>query len=283
MKRARLIILATALAAQAAWPLLPGGAGRAAAQALVSSGESFLQADLVLGDRSADGVREAGLRLDIAPGWKTYWRNPGEAGIPPTFDWSRSVNVADIEIDWPRPSSFESFGLRTLGYKHRVVLPLRLHPVDPSAPMALNLRLALGVCDDICILEETSVERAIAPGAAAEDAALLAAARAMVPGPGAGAGLIAATCRLSGAGGDRDFAARLTFDRPLAEPIVVLEGPNDSWFHGTAIVADGGQIDVTSQLSLVDPGAWVERGDLRISVFAGDVSADIRGCSAPAG
>ncbi|WP_249581691.1 protein-disulfide reductase DsbD domain-containing protein [Thermohalobaculum sediminis] len=281
MRTAWAYLLATALGAGAVPGVMPGAP--ALAQAIVSTGESFVTARLAVGPRSGDGLREAGLVLDIAKGWKTYWRNPGEAGIPPAFDWSGSRNVADIEIDWPRPTSFESFGMRTLGYARQVVLPLRIHPVDPAAPVGLDLRVALGVCSDICILEETRVQREIPAGAEGEDAALIAAARATVPGPGAGQGLVSAVCRVTGTGTDRGFTARLVFDKALADPTIVLEGPADSWFHGTEIASDGAEIAVSSQLSLVDPAAWIERGDLRISVFAGDVAADIRGCTAPAG
>ncbi|MBK0397925.1 hypothetical protein H0I76_01880 [Limibaculum sp. M0105] len=269
-------ILATALVAA-----LP--ARTVQAQALVSSGESFLRADLAVGPRSASGVREAGLVLNMSKGWKTYWRNPGEAGIPPSFDWAGSTNIADIEIDWPRPLSFESFGMRTLGYAREVVLPLRIHPVDPLAPIGLDLKLALGVCSDICVLEETRVVRDIPVAEVGDGAALIAAARAAVPGPGEGQGLVSAVCRLTGAGADRAFEARLTFVQALPDPVVVLEGPADSWFHGTEIAAQGAEIEVHAKLSLGDPSAWVGRGNLRISVFAGDVAADIRGCTAPAG
>lgn len=286
MKSARTFSLAVGLAgAVMAGAVVAGfvSGGPASAQALVSSGQSFMKARLAVGPRSGEGVREAGIVLDMAEGWKTYWRNPGEAGIPPSFNWADSTNVADIEIDWPRPTSFESFGLRTLGYKHQVVLPLRIKPLDPSAPIRLDLKIALGVCSDICVLEETRVVREIAPGAEGADAALIAVARSSVPGPGAGQGLISAVCRLTGAGADRAFDARLTFDRALADPVVVLEGPDESWFHGTEIASEGAEIAVSAQLSLTDPAAWIERGDLRISVFAGDVAADIRGCTAPAG
>lgn len=285
MRTARASLTALALAAltAAATPPAIGPAGSAAAQAIVSTGESFVRARLAVGPRSGDGLREAGLVLDIADGWKTYWRNPGEAGIPPAFDWSASTNVADIEIAWPRPVRFESFGMRTLGYARQVVLPLRIRPLDPSAPIGLDLQVALGVCAEICVLEETRVVERIPATAEGADAALIAAARRTVPGPGKGQGLVSAVCRLTGAGADRDFTARLVFDRALPDPVVVLEGPADSWFHGTEIAAEGGEIAVTSQLALTDAAAWVGRSDLRINVFAGDVAADIRGCAAPAG
>ena len=254
--------------------------GGAAAQAIVSTGESFVRASLAAGARRADGAREAGLVLDVAPGWKTYWRNPGEAGIPPRFDWSRSENVADVEIDWPRPVSFESFGMTTLGYAGRVVLPIVVHPVDAAKPVALDLGIALGVCDEICVLEETRAGLTIAPDEAGADAAMIADARGRVPASGASQGLTQASCRITGAGTDRRFEARLAFDRPLSAPMVVLEGPENTWFHDTETTASDGAIEVSATLSLLDPAAWVERRDLRITVLAEGMAADIRGCGA---
>jgi hypothetical protein len=160
---------------------------------------------------------------------------------------------------------------------------MTIRPVDPARPVTLDLGVALGVCDDICILEETRVGATIAPGDAGAGDAAIAGARARVPGSGASQGLTEAACRITGTGADRGFEARLVFDRVLVDPIVVLEGPKDSWFHRTEVAALNGTIDVTAALSLVDPAQWIGRGDLRITVLDGEFAADIRGCSADAG
>ena len=277
MRRTRSIIGAILLAVGI------GLAGEGAAQSIVSTGESFVRARLLLGPEEADGIRQAGLLLDMKPGWKTYWRQPGKAGIPPRFDWSGSKNVSDVRIDWPRPMRFESFGLSTLGYADRVILPMSVVPADPSRPVILDLGLELGVCQEICILEETRVERAFSPGDPATDARAISEAVARVPGPGREHGLTRATCRITGAGADREFEAQLVFDRRLDAPTVVLEGPDDTWFRGTEIVSNGGRIDVYATLSLLDESDWIERGDVRITVLAEEVAADIRGCNAASG
>ena len=104
------LIAVVALSAAAAAP------GIGAAQSVVSTGQSFVSGRIIPGSRQDDGSRLAGLRLTLARGWKTYWRSPGEAGVPPSFDWSRSENVAGVEVLWPRPKFFDSFGLTTIGY-----------------------------------------------------------------------------------------------------------------------------------------------------------------------
>lgn len=255
----------------------------AGGQSIVSTGESFVDASLLIGDEGADGVRDAGLELVIRDGWKTYWRSPGEAGVPPEFDWSRSRNLAAVEVAWPAPEVFDSFGFRTLGYSGTVVLPLHLVPQDPTRPIELELDATLGVCRDICVFEETTLAARIAPGEAGPAAGRIDAAEAEVPPDGAAAGVTRASCRVSGAGADRSFTAEVEFDRPLGDPQVALEGPEDAWFQKTTAEHDGTRLAIVSTLSLVDETAWIDRSALRITVLDGDRAADIRGCSAAPG
>lgn len=263
------------------------------AQALVSTGESFVQATLLPGRIDADGARMAGLVLDVAPDWKTYWRQPGVAGIPPQFDWSGSRNLGAVEVLWPRPRFFDSFGLSTLGYSGRVVFPVRLVPERPDQAMEIDLGLALGVCRDICVLEETAVQARIEPGAPETGRAAVAAAERTVPRPGAEQGLSQATCRISGAGKKRRFEAVLDFTRTLQDPVVILEGPEMTWFTKVETAAEFGaeaagapessRLRVGAALSMLDETLWVSRSQVRMTVLAGDFAADIRGCTAPAG
>jgi DsbC/DsbD-like thiol-disulfide interchange protein len=278
------LLLGVALAVWPALASLP-----AQSQAVVSTGDSFVAVSLLPGRTEPDGARMAGLVVEVAPEWKTYWRNPGAAGVPPQFDWSGSRNLASAEVFWPRPYVFESFGLTTLGYSGQVVFPVRLAPADPAASMEIDLALVLGVCREICVLEETSVQARIAPGAPEEGGALVAAAEAAVPRPGAELGLSQATCRISGAGKKRSFDAVLDFARRLENPMVVLEGPALAWFSGVETTAgpgegpDSSRLEVAAALSLLDESVWINRSDVRMTVLAGDFTADVQGCTAPAG
>jgi DsbC/DsbD-like thiol-disulfide interchange protein len=92
-----------------------------------------------------------GLEIELDHGWKTYWRLPGDAGIPPQFDWSKSKNVKSVEVLWPAPHRFSDKGGETIGYKDRVVFPLRIVPENPDDPVELDLSFFFGVCQDICI------------------------------------------------------------------------------------------------------------------------------------
>ncbi len=248
----------------------------AGAQSIVSTGGSMLSAEILPGQRSGDG-RVAGLRLEIAPGWKTYWRAPGEAGVPPSFDWAGSDNLAGVEIRWPRPEVFESFGMRTIGYSGEVVLPLEIALEDPGRPLRLALALTAGVCREVCLFEEIRLAAEIPPDALGGSAEI-AAARAAVPGRPAAVGPV--VCAIRGAGAERRFEAEIGLAAPVSDPLVVLEGPEGVWFHGveTRAAADGLAVDAALA---VEEGAWVARDEIRLTLFAEGLAADIRGCAAP--
>jgi DsbC/DsbD-like thiol-disulfide interchange protein len=122
--------------------LLPAGAAMAGAERY--------RLRLIAGDPD-DGTLRAGVDIELADGWKTYWRMPGDAGVPPQFDWSQSKNVKAIEMLWPAPARFIDAGGETVGYKDRVVFPLRITPQRPGDPVELRLEMFFGVCKDICI------------------------------------------------------------------------------------------------------------------------------------
>ena len=258
------------------------GAAAAVAQAIVSMGESFLDAGLVPGTAEPDGARMAGLRLTMAEGWKTYWRSPGEAGVPPVFDWSRSGNLRRAEIFWPRPELFESFGLKAIGYAGEVVLPVRLVPEDPTRPIEVRLAADFGVCKELCVLEQVKLAKTIAPGAAASGAGQIARALAAVPAEAAASGLSAAHCRITGAGQDRRLEATLSFARPLDAPVVLVEGPETVWITDAETRVEGDELHVSAGISVAKEGAWIDRSLLRMTVLDDAFAADIRGCK-PAG
>lgn len=113
----------------------------------------------------------AGVQIDLADGWKTYWRMPGEAGIAPLFDWTGSRNVADVELRWPAPSRFEDASGETIGYAWRVVFPVTVRPEDPSQPVDLSLKFDYAVCNDVCIPARVDLSEELAPEPAMSSAA----------------------------------------------------------------------------------------------------------------
>jgi DsbC/DsbD-like thiol-disulfide interchange protein len=136
-------------------------------------------ARLIGGETERENWR-AGLDIVLDKGWKTYWRVPGDAGVPPQFDWSRSRNVKSVTMLWPAPRRFTAEGGETIGYEDRVVFPVDVVAKDRGQPIGLALDAFLGVCEKICIpvkLEMSLVQSKPAPA----DASLIAAFAARVP------------------------------------------------------------------------------------------------------
>ena len=259
-------------------------AGGAVAQKVVSKGQSFVTGRLLPGTRHYDGSRLSGLRLTMEDGWKTYWRSPGEAGIPPSFDWSASENVASVRFLWPRPEVFVSFGLQTIGYSDQVVLPMIVTPEDPDRAITLAITADLGVCKEICVLEQFTLSRTIATDERPIGASQIARAMAAVLPGGKAAGLDRATCRITGAGRERRLELQIVFTGAVNDPVIVVEGSQKFWVSNVVTRKIGpGTIDVEAKLSLASDDAWVTRQDLRMTVLAENLAADIRGCTAPAG
>jgi len=234
---------------------------------------------LLPGWATGDGGRMAGLTIRLDDGWKTYWRVPGDAGIPPEFDWSGSENVASVEVLWPRPVAFDLFGMTTLGYKHEVTLPLKATPVDPSRPMALRLSLAYGVCADICMPEMAEVALPLA-GAPNRGLAPIEAALARLPATAAAAGARLEGCRLAGAQDERRLEAELRLPEPPRGPLLaVVEGPEPLWFEpGRLTQGEDGAMRLTARLDPASGAAWLDRTALRVTVLGADGAVAFEGC-----
>lgn len=92
----------------------------------------------------------AGVAIDLDDGWKTYWRMPGEAGIPPQFDWTKSKGVGGVEVLYPVPQRLHDLSGETVGYERRVMFPVIVTSAD-AVKASLHLDLFFAVCKDICI------------------------------------------------------------------------------------------------------------------------------------
>ena len=109
------------------------------------------EAEVLPGWEAPDGSRIAALKIALDPGWKTYWRSPGDAGVPPVIDFAGSENVAKVQVIWPAPQVFDQNGLRTVGYHDEMILPLEITPADPAKPVTLSAGLDMGICHDVCV------------------------------------------------------------------------------------------------------------------------------------
>jgi DsbC/DsbD-like thiol-disulfide interchange protein len=147
------------------------------------------RARLRLVDGGVEGGRRfAGVQIDLSPGWKTYWRVPGESGVPPVFDWSGSANLKTAQVLFPAPARLHDEGGEAIGYEGEVVFPVEVAASDPAEPVLLKLALHFAVCQAICIPAEATLSATLpAAPAAAPDRQLVLEWLAKVPtAPGGG-------------------------------------------------------------------------------------------------
>lgn len=163
----------------------------------------------------------AALEVRLDPGWKTYWRSPGDAGLPPRLDWAGSANLGDAALDYPTPHRITTLGIETVGYEGDVAFPVRLTPALPGQPLGLALAADLLVCSELCVPQRLMLRLDLPagpamPGAEANDVARAAAS---VPGSGAAAGL-----EVRGAGFDGTALVVTVAARdPMVSPDVFVE------------------------------------------------------------
>jgi DsbC/DsbD-like thiol-disulfide interchange protein len=124
------------------------------------------------------------LEIDLFHGWKTYWRDPGDAGVPPQIDVSSSANIASAEFGFPPPERHDDGSFKWAGYDEPVALPITFTLKSPAEAALIEADLFLGVCETICIPAQTrlSLDPASYPDNP-EEAAAVAAAFAALPAP----------------------------------------------------------------------------------------------------
>jgi DsbC/DsbD-like thiol-disulfide interchange protein len=134
------------------------------------SRNAFASLRLIAGATAPSGKQRVGVEITMKPGYKTYWRSPGDFGVPPVFDWSGSVNVGGLDVRWPAPERFPDGAGFSLGYVGEVVIPVSVQPVDPTRPVMLSLKLDYAVCDKICIPAKGETQLWLEPGVTAVSA-----------------------------------------------------------------------------------------------------------------
>ncbi|MBM3529573.1 MAG: cytochrome C biogenesis protein [Alphaproteobacteria bacterium] len=234
------------------------------------------------GERTQAGKRvlSAGLQIRLNRGWKTYWRYPGDSGVPPAFDFSASVNVAAVEVFYPAPKRFpDGAGGHSIGYDGEVILPLRVVPKDASRAATLRLNLDYAVCEKVCVPAKAKAELKLLVGSRTHGDAI-ARAEALVPKAGAvgdpGALAIRSVRREAGASKPRmivDVAA------PSGSNVALLaEGPTPQWALPVPEPVAGagpGMQRFAFDLDGLPPGAAAAGAILRLTAIAGEQAIEV--------
>ncbi|WP_209426021.1 protein-disulfide reductase DsbD domain-containing protein [Pararhodobacter sp. SW119] len=269
-----------ALIALLAFCIVQFGAPRAAAQVLGGLPPQILHAELRPGWQTAEGVHVAALHLQLAEGWKTYWRIPGEAGIAPQFDWSRSQNAASVRARWPRPVVFDQNGYRSIGYANELVLPLEVTPRRAGRPVALRGEFTIGICSDICIPVDLSLAQVLRGGTAPDP--LIAAALTRGTEPAAGAGLGRVVCSVRPGDGMVELELRAQFPRQGGDETLVIELPGtDYWMTQATSRREGGELVARANVRGSNGGAvGIERSVVAFTILTETRMLAHQGCNA---
>lgn len=242
--------------------------------------EDPITARVLQGWVMADGTRMAALQLSLKPGWKTYWRAPGDAGIPPEFDWSNSRNLQGVSVSWPTPEVFHENGMRSIGYTRDVIIPLAIAPGVGDTPVRLRGDMHLGVCSDVCMPHTLHFDMVIDSADTAPTPSI-AAALAQRPYSASEAGVKAVTCTIEPIADGLRIEARVQM--PSAggtEEMVIEPGRADIWVSEPKTRRSGDTVIAASDLMHVSGGGFaLDRSDIRLTVIGTSHAVDIRGCA----
>ncbi len=235
--------------------------------------------DVLRGWRTETGTHMVALHVQLAPGWKTYWRVPGEASIPPRFDWSGSRNLASVDFHWPVPEVFFLNGMRSVGYSDELVLPIELAPRAEGRRVVLRSEIALGVCKDICIPVNTRISADLS-GPGNRDPRIRAALESL-PETAGNAGIRAITCKVEPISDGLRLTADIDMPQVGPREVVVFELPDQSvWVADAEAQRTGHRLRAVTEL--VPPSSrpfLLNRSTVRMTVLAGGRAVDIEGCA----
>ena len=228
------------------------------------------------------GVLNAGIEIQLDPGWKTYWRYPGDAGVPPHLDWEGSSNLSAsnaVQLLFPAPRRFSEGDGVSIGYSGTVLLPLRVALDDASRATHLDVTLDFALCEALCVPAHVRLSLDVPPGGG-DGGTILAAAKARVPTPVA-----------LGAPGSLGVES-VGLDMTSKPPVVVVkvrggptadlfaEGPDDSWALPLPkrVEASGA---FRFALDGLPPGATWRNARIRLTLTQGDEAVETEAVLTP--
>jgi len=201
---------------------------------------------------NGSGTVPLGVQFTLVPGWKTYWRSPGDAGFPVSLDWTGSTNLASADLAWPVPHRFTLFGLDTFGYEDEVVLPIAAKPANPAEPMGLRVKVKYLVCEKVCIPYSANLALDLPAGAAgpSEFAQLIDRYASRVPGDGSAHGLHLISAKASGDDAHPRLSVAIESALPLDHPDLIVEGPDGLYFPAPRVTLDAAKTHASFEIDV---------------------------------
>ena len=244
--------------------------------------DDMVEVSVLTGWHMADGSHVAALKFALEDGWKTYWRAPGEADIPPRFNWSGSRNLAGVAVEWPTPQQTITNGMRTIGYEHSLILPIRLDPINTGQPIHLAGELEIGICSDICVPVTVKVSQGLSRGITTPDPQI-AAALASRPYTSQEAGVGRVACQVTPIEGGLGIVAEVDMAKMGEGELAVIETDNpDLWVTQAVTSRQGNRLRAQTEVYHAEGHSFaLNRAGLRITILSSGDAVDIRGCAAP--
>ncbi len=232
------------------------------------------------GWRMENGQHMAALHVVLEPGWKTYWRAPGDGGIPPEMDWTGSENLETLDYHWPVPEVIEAGGIATIGYRYEMVLPFEVTPEVAGEDVRFSADLLLGICENICVPVSDTLSADFRADVTTPAPVILGALENR-PDTRREAGVVSVTCAQE----DLSDGIRVhaTLDMPRlaeAETVVFETADREIWVSETMGARDdAGRLAVHADLVPPDAKPFdMAADDLRITVIGAGRAVDVPGC-----
>ena len=260
-------------------PLCLAAALIAPLHTLAEPAQNAASVSVLPGWRTDRGTHIAALRIELADGWKTYWRAPGDAGIPPRFAWDGSENIASVAFHWPRPEVYTINGMRSIGYYGELVLPMEFTPRSPGEPIHVAADVEIGVCHDICMPMKVRIEADLPAGGNSDPA--IQAALAAGPDTAGEAGVAGVDCDIAPIRDGLRLTARIDMPSLGPDEVTVFELPDQTIWVSEAEGHREGQ-DLVASSDLVPPSGQpfaLDRSQVRITVLGKGRAVEMTGCS----
>jgi DsbC/DsbD-like thiol-disulfide interchange protein len=217
----------------------------------------------------------AALHIALKPGWHTYWRSPGAAGIPARFEWDGSSALDDVAFQWPIPTVYEQNGMRFIGYEDELILPITFTPPASGGDIKIKGRIAMGVCKDVCLPVELDFSGML-PETATTPVPLIQASLTNQP-----IALPAARCTAEPIADGMKITATLSVPDLGDMEMAVLEHPNpEVWVSDSVTSRNGNTLTLTSELVPANAVPFfIDRSALSLTVIGNGTAYEAKGCT----
>ncbi|MDD4617172.1 MAG: protein-disulfide reductase DsbD family protein [Alphaproteobacteria bacterium] len=220
-----------------------------------------------------------GLEIKLAEGWHTYWRSPGQAGLPPTLEWQKegASNLQSAKVLYPTPRRSTVFGLETIGYSDSVLFPIDAALLKKGKALNAAVSVDLILCRSICVPAHFDLSLAVPEGEAREgiEALLLKQGRRQLPSDSDGAGVFLKKVSSDGEG----LLFLIKAHNGIVKPDIFIENDQHVEFSAPEVKIDS---DGASAVLKVKPVSDIPEGvslsalPLRLTILNDGKAAEIR-------